>query len=74
MDERNIRAIEEEAGLLAEFIRTQGQVLEEMRDLAKPARARAKAAVDASRRVRAEIAARRAAARPAHRPHPPAPE
>jgi hypothetical protein len=64
MDEGPIRAIEEAGAVLAEFIRDQGPGREELRDLANQACAGARVAVHESRRVRAGIAARRAAAQP----------
>ena len=54
------RAIEEEAQILAEFIREQARFIDEVLGYAREARAHAQAALECSRRVRAEIAARRA--------------
>jgi hypothetical protein len=67
MDEMRMRAIEEEAALLAEFLQAQAAAVQELIDHAKQARARAQSAVDGSRRVRAKIAARQAGRQPSRR-------
>jgi hypothetical protein len=62
------RVIEEETAMLAEFIRTQGQAVQELLDHAQQVRTRAKAAIEVSRQLKAKIAARRAAVRPRREP------
>jgi hypothetical protein len=54
-----IRAMEEEAQILAEFIQVQGETVEDLASYAKSVRAQAREAVEKARRVRAKIAARR---------------
>jgi hypothetical protein len=60
MDEAQIRTTEEEALLLAEFLRTQEQAIAELARDVERACADAREARGRSRRIKAEIAARRA--------------
>jgi hypothetical protein len=53
MDEGPLRATEETGAALAELIREQASVMAELREVAQQARARAIAAVERSRQVRA---------------------
>jgi hypothetical protein len=61
MGDARLTAIQEEAATVVTCVRAQGQALKELVSYAQQVRHDARAALDKSRRIRAKVAARRAA-------------